>query len=216
MARETSRTGPKYYYRNATPVTAAPYTLSVWFYSTNRSTNQNLFCLNRQGAATDSAGLGLVPSPSSATLNFFSTAGGVNAASAASSNTYSLDSWQHACGVAASATDRKSYLNGDTANKGTSTTNSAPSSLNRVSIGVWFGQAPFDQLNGGLAECAIWDVALTEPEVVSLSKGMSASRIRPQNLKFYFPGIRNVVDLKDAAAMISVGTPGVIAHPRIY
>lgn len=215
MARETSQSPQRYYYRDSTPVTAAPYTLATWFYSTDRSSNQNAFCINQQGAFQNSVGLSLAPSPSSAVLNFFSAAGGVGV-DAITSNTYSLNTWQHVCGVAASATDRKSYLNGDTANKGTSTTSSIPSSLNRVSIGLWFGSGAFDMVKGGIAECAIWDVALTEPEVVSLSKGMSASRVRPQNLKFYFPGIRNVVDLKNAAAITSVGSPGVIAHPRIY
>ena len=215
MARETNPVGPKYYYRDSTPVTAAPYTLSVWFYSTSRSLNQNALCINRQGSAADSVGLGLSPSPGAANINFFSAAGGVGA-NALSGNTYSLNAWQHGCGVAASTTDRKSYLNGDTANKGTSTASSVPSSLNRVSIGLWFGSGPFDQVNGGIAECAIWNVALTEPEVVSLSKGIAANRVRPQSLVFYFPGIRNVVDLKNAAAITSMGSPGVIAHPRIY
>lgn len=215
MARETNVSPQRYYYRDSTPVTAAPYTLAIWFYSTSRSLNQNALCINRQGSSTDSVGLALGPSPGPATLNFFSASGGVGV-NAITSNSYSLNAWQHVCGVATSSTDRKSYLNGDTANKGTSTTSSVPSSLNRVSLGLWFGSGAFDQVVGGIAEAAIWDVALTEPEVVSLSKGMAASRIRPQNLQFYFPGVRNVVDLKNAAAITSVGSPGVIAHPRIY
>ena len=215
MARETNPVGPKYYYRDSTPVTAAPYTLSCWFYSTSRSSNQNAFCINRQSSSTDSVGLSLGPSPGPAALNFFSASGGVGV-DAITSNSYSLNAWQHVCGVATSSTDRKSYLNGDTANKGTSTTSSVPSSLNRVSLGLWFGSGAFDQVVGGIAECAIWSVALTEPEVVSLSKGISANRVRPQSLVFYFPGIRNVVDLKNAAAITSIGSPGVIAHPRIY
>jgi hypothetical protein len=215
MARETAQSPSRYYYRNASPITAAPYTIASWAYSTNRSISQNVFCINRQGQNNDSLGLVLVASPNPAVVDFFSVSGGVGR-TAKTVNTYSLNTWQHVCGVAASATDRKVYLNGDTSNKGTSTDSSVPNSLNRVTLGAWFGSAVGDRVVGGIAECALWNVALTEGEVVSLSTGMAASRIRPQSLVFYFPGIREVIDLKNSSAITSVGTPGVIAHPRIY
>lgn len=41
--------------------------------------------------------------------------------------------------------------------------------------------------NGRIAEVAIWDVALSDAELVALSKGANPVTIRPDHLKGYFP-----------------------------
>jgi hypothetical protein len=212
MARETA--SGKYYYRNTTPITAAPYTISAWAYTTSATTNQNAFVINRAGDGGNSLGLTL-KGGSGGPLDFFSAQSG-STSTAFTSNAFTVNAWNHCCGVASSSTNRTSYLNGNTASKGTSTTSSVPASLDRVTIGVFFGSGTGDPLIGGVCECALWNVALNESEVVSLSKGISADKIRPQSLVFYFPGIREVIDRKDSSAITSVGAPGVIAHPRIY
>lgn len=213
MARETG-TG-KYYYRNSSPVTAAPYTISAWAYPTSSTANQNIFAINRQGTNSDYAGLALNGAAAGDPLNFYSGQSGT-ALSANTANTYNVNSWNHCCGVASSSTDRKSYLNGDTANRGSSTGSSVPSTLNRVTLGAFLGSSVGEPLFGGVAECALWSVALTEAEVVSLSKGVSPLKVRPQSLVFYAPLWRDVVDLKNSAAFTIVGTPVATAHPRIY
>ena len=213
MARETA--SGKYYYRNATPITAAQYTIAAWAYTTSATANQNVFTICRAGRNTDFIGLTLNGAIAGDFMDFYSDQTGT-VRSCITANSYTANAWNHCCGVAASSTDRKSYLNGDTANKGTSTLSSVPSLIDRVAIGTWFGSVADSQLFGGICECALWNAALTEPEVVALSKGVAANRIRPQSLRFYFPGVRNVVDLRDASAIISVGSPGVIAHPRLY
>jgi hypothetical protein len=212
MALETT-TG-KYYYRNESPVTAPALTMSAWAYTTSSTANQNAFVLNSQSAGS-AFGLSLEGAVIGDPLNFYCF--NTTVRSAQTANAFTANAWNHCCGVAASTTDRKSYLNGNTANRGTSTASEVPSAINRVSIGTYFGSTTVDSpLLGGVAECAIWNVALNEDEIVALSKGMSANRIRPQSLVFYLPGIRNVIDLKKETAITSVGSPGVIAHPRIY
>ena len=213
MARETA--SGKYYYRNTTPITAAPYTISAWAYTTSSNTNQDVFVINRAGDGNNSLGLTLKGGLPGTPLDFFS-AGSGDAQHAYTTNAFTTNAWNHCCGVVASSTSRFSYLNGYTANRGSSSASSTPQLLDRVSIGLWFGNSAAGFLIGGICECALWNVALNESEVVSLSKGISANKIRPQSLVFYFPGIREVIDLKDSSAITSVGTPGVIAHPRIY
>ncbi len=43
-----------------------------------------------------------------------------------------------------------------------------------------------------IAEVAFWNVLLSEDEMRALGKGMKPSQIRPDNLKIYVPGIRNI------------------------
>lgn len=211
MGRETT-TG-KYYFRNTAPVTAPPFTMSAWGYSTSLTAGQNVLVLNSQSTGA-AFGLSLEGNVAGDPLNFYAFQTTVR--NAQTSNSFNSNAWNHCCGVATSTTDRKSYLNGNTASSGSSTASEVPTNINRTSIGTYYGTIVDSPLLGGVAECAIWNAALTQAEVVALSKGMSAKLVRPQSLVFYFPGIRAVVDLKNAAAITSIGSPGVIAHPGIY
>ena len=46
--------------------------------------------------------------------------------------------------------------------------------------------------NGYVAECAIWNTVLTASEINTLYNGIPANNIRPQNLTFYAPLIRDL------------------------
>ena len=46
--------------------------------------------------------------------------------------------------------------------------------------------------NGCIAECAIWNTVLTASEINTLYNGIPADKIRPQNLTFYAPLIRDL------------------------
>lgn len=71
-------------------------------------------------------------------------------------------------------------------------------------------------MNGLLAECAIWSVALTDDEINSLAKGFKPSRIRPQSLVFYAPLVRAAIDVRQGLALTPVNSPTVADHPRVY
>jgi hypothetical protein len=91
-----------------------------------------------------------------------------------------------------------------------------PESLNRILIGAnWFG-ALQNYANAIIAEVGIWNVALTAAEVASLAKGVTCNKIRPQNLVFYAPLIRNLQDTKGGRIITPVNSPIVAAHPRVY
>lgn len=70
--------------------------------------------------------------------------------------------------------------------------------------------------NGYVAECALWNTALTDAEIESLAKGFSPRRIRPQSLVFYAPLLRNLQDLRQGLALTAVNSPTVASHPRVY
>jgi len=67
-----------------------------------------------------------------------------------------------------------------------------------------------------IAEVGIWNAALTQPEIASLAKGMTCDKIRPQNLVFYTPLVRDLIDQKGGLVITNNNAATVAAHPRIY
>ena len=132
-------------------------------------------------------------------------------ASATSSASYTTNTWNMATAVGTSATSRTVYLNAG--NAGTQTTSRTPTTPDRVCIG--FSRiSGIDSSNyeGYLAEVAIWNVTLTTDELSSLYTGTKANQIRPQNLKFYMPLVRNIYD---ATASTTSITSGFTANPEV-
>lgn len=136
-------------------------------------------------------------------------------AEAQSTTSYSANTWHHVCGVFASNTSRTIYLDG--AGSATNTTSLTPTLIDIVTIAAARKSGNVDNyLNGSLAEVAIWNAALTEPEAKSLSAGMSPKLVRPQSLVLYVPLIRSPQDQKAALAFTTQGSPTVATHPRVY
>jgi hypothetical protein len=132
-------------------------------------------------------------------------------ASASSSASYTTNTWNMATAVGTSATSRTVYLNA--ANSGTQTTSRTPTTPDRVCIGFKRASgSDFPTMEGYIAEVAIWNDTLTTDELTSLYRGTKASQIRPQNLKFYMPLVRNIYD---ATASTTSITSGFTANPEV-
>jgi hypothetical protein len=121
--------------------------------------------------------------------------------------------------VFASSTSRTAYINGGSS--GTNTTSVVPSLLNRTNIGVQFlqnagGTSGISFANGRVAECGIWNAALTAAEVASLAKGMTCDKVRPQSLVFYAPLVRDLIDQKGGLTITNNNGATVANHPRVY
>jgi len=110
---------------------------------------------------------------------------------ASSASDYSARVWQHVAGVCASTVSRQAFLDGvgGTVN----TASRTPSSVDRIRIGEWTStwSRPFD---GEIAECAIWNVALSAGEIAAMSNGLSPILIRPESLVSYYPLVRDYID----------------------
>ena len=99
----------------------------------------------------------------------------------------SNDTWHHVLVVFNSTTDRRVYLDG--ANKGTdaNTCNSAPGGAEDIGIGCRFPTGtPSLFFDGRLAEVAIWDVALSDANAVTLAGDNFASTVEAGNLLEYW------------------------------
>lgn len=192
-------------------VTAYPFTMSCWFYADSLSAARTLMCVGPTSAAAAQQRIYAL----STEVGANSEGGGTNA-SAVTTTAPSTSVWSHAAGVFASATDRRAFLNGGS--KGTNTTSvTFSTALNRTLIGVRLRSNTYAQgMDGKIAECAIWDTDLTDDEVASLAKGVRADLIRPQNLAFYAPIIRETIDVVGALAPTTNGTPAVYQHPKRY
>jgi hypothetical protein len=124
------------------------------------------------------------------------------------------DIWWNALGLYASTTSRKAYANTTagaevTTSRNVTGVNSLVIGRRGNNIGVSF--------TGKLAEFAIWNVALTDAEINSLSQGFKPSRIRPQSLLYYVPLVRNVQELYSGIPFTASATaPTVFDHPRVY
>ena len=96
------------------------------------------------------------------------------------------------------------------------TTDLTPTGINELLIGARrFSGAVGLYFDGSIAEAAIWNAALTDDEILSLAKGFTPDQIRPQNLVFYAPLIRELQDLRGGLTITNNNGATVSNHPRV-
>jgi hypothetical protein len=120
---------------------------------------------------------------------------------------------QAAAGVFDSTTSRVAYFNATAS--AVNTTSVSPTGMDNVNIGTRWYSTLAGYFPGLISEAAIWNVALTQAEITSLSKGFKPTRIRPQNLVFYAPLVRGLQNLK-GGVLTNNNTATVANHPRVY
>jgi hypothetical protein len=195
-------------------LTAAPLTFSAMANVDNVTTRFVIVSLSDSNTQVDHFVITMAGQVAGDPVEMFSQSS-IGAGTAPTTTGFSASTWNHVAGSTASATERAAYLNG--ASKGTNATNITPGGVKATSIGrLWRPIASNAFTDGRIAEVAIWNVALTDDEIVSLSKGFKPYRIRPQSLRFYAPLIRNVQDLSRSLALTNNNGATVARHPRVY
>ena len=187
-----------------------PFTISCQFNPTNITQNMVLAAISDSTGANRAVmvlGGALAGDP----IRIDVLGGGAADSTAA----FTANAWQHACGVWTSTTSRTVYLNGG--NSSTSTVSVVQQITDRVIIGMRTSSSVNGLFMDGLiAEVGIWNAALTAAEIASLAKGMTCDKIRPQNLVFHAPLVRDLIDAKGGRAITNNNGAAVAAHPRIY
>jgi hypothetical protein len=115
--------------------------------------------------------------------------------SAIGTTSLTLNTWFHVCGVILynSGTQTYSeiiYTNGGDKQSHTNTggTPTSPPTAFNTTAGLLKRDATGELFWGGsLADCAIWNVQLTDFEILALSKGARPYTIRPGNVKIWWP-----------------------------
>jgi len=206
----------------STPVVGAPMTLFAWTNNTGdtggatggthiaisvgdrNAEDRNAIFLYNFTTGTDAA-----------TAFSRQSSGGVNQRSELTISALTLNTWKPLTGVFASTSSRRVYYDGLIGNNQTTTV--APANVDSIMIGARFGTSVGAFFKGRLAECAIWDVALTSIEIIALESGIIPLKIRPSALKFYAPLIDNTNDIVGGRIMTAQGgSRKSIYHPRIY
>jgi hypothetical protein len=194
----------------STPVTAAPMTLACWFNSDSATVAQRL--IEVRLSTTNYFSLGIRGQDAGDPVAIVISQGGAAEITRTTSG-YSANTWHHACGVFTSTTSRAVYLDGGSSATGTGTR--SPDTPNQIQIGIFAGDN-VQYFDGRMAEVGIWNTDLTASEVLSLSRGMTCDKVRPQSLVAYFPLVRNLVELKGGLTITNNNTATVAAHPRVY
>jgi hypothetical protein len=186
-------------------------TFACWARPTNSpGVWRNLIVSDASPLTTSENSLGLGFNPSGK-LTAYSFVEPSTSFESQSSTIYSANNWYHCAGIWPSNSSRTSYLNGVASTAASGTANIAPTV---IWIGAFSGVA--DRFTGQIAEVGIWNTALTAAEIASLAKGMTCDKIRPQNLVFYAPLVRNLIDQKGGLVITNNNAATVANHPRVY
>ena len=182
MSRNFASASSQYMEASSAVATTHPLTISSWYKPTNHAANQTVGgCFDTTAQSRFS-----VEFRTGQIFRANYNAGG-SGQIATGTATVSDGVWAHVCAVFASTTSRSIYTNG--ADKQTNANSLSENNIHNVTtIGAAHpstGVAVF--ANADIAEFAMWIVALTDDEVLSLAKGVSPLRIRPQSLRLYVP-----------------------------
>ena len=222
MAYEFVKASSQYLQAPSAVVTAAPLTMACWFYmdmdNTIANTLMSITNAGTQGSVTRFSMFAAGNIAGDPVRIIASNTSGQNGTADTTSG-FSNNTWTHACGVFASSTSRTAYINAGSS--ATNTTSIIPTLLEKTNIGVQFLQAAGGTTgtafaNGRIAECGIWDAALTAAEIASLAKGMTCDKVRPQSLVFYAPLVRDLIDQKGGLAITNNNGATASNHPRVY
>jgi hypothetical protein len=211
MARNFTAASSQYLTTISTPVSSGPFTISAFgtiaatagvkTILSIESGNSNIL---HQLYVTSAARLGFDQVGSSGYSNL-----------AVNSPLISVNTFFHAAAVVNSQTSRSLFLNGSS--KTSNSTNVGTTSVNRINIGSrYFAGSLGGYQNGLIAEVGIWNADLTTEEIESLAKGMTCDKVRPQNLVFYAPLVRELIDQKGGLTITNNNSATVANHPRVY
>lgn len=216
MARYFISASTQYLTNGNALITSVPFTFACWFNpsAAGVGTERGLMSVNVSGSADNVWLLGI--NTSNQILARVRT---TTQAASTTTATVATGVWQHAAYVTSTNASRFAYLNGVAAVE--NTTSRTPAGMNQTYIGrnVSLG-AGIDLMNGGMAEAGIWNIALTTPDILQLSKGASPILIRPANLVAYIPlwGYANPEQdwWKNKREFVLTGSPGKTEHPLIF
>lgn len=193
-------------------VTAVPCTLACWFNLDNATANHTLLSVSASGATNARFALLAAGGAAGDPIRAAAQAGGTVAQ--ANAGTFLASTWHHGCAVFSTNSNRIVYFDGTTSGNNTTAVTPSSAAFNRTDVGTqWVDQARGNYADGKIAEAAIWNVALTSAEIISLSLGLKPSLVRPQSLVFYSPLIREVIDYARSLSLTTNSTT-VADHSR--
>jgi hypothetical protein len=148
-----------------------------------------------------------------------SSAAGGTTTGAISTTGLTAGVWGHACCTfgPTTGTDRAAYANGG--GKATNTTNRAPAGIDTFAVGRHSVLTPGSYFDGIIAEVGLWNVQLTDAEVLALARGAHPLSIRSASLVGYWPlwgtSSPEVDYTRNGNDLTVNGSPAVAAHAPV-
>jgi hypothetical protein len=214
MARNFIEASNEYLSNASSPVSAVPVTLSCWVKAGDIVDTEIFFGVFHSSTANNYLALQVTSTDSKLWAVSRSDVDGQD--NSLSTVAMTQDVWQHCGGVFATTTSRFAYLDGTEATENTNTNNPA---LNRTAIGCnWRSTGPDTFADADIAECAIWNVALTAAEMEILASGVSPLKVRPASLVYYCPVHGNLSPEPEYIGGLDMTvnvTPTKSEHPRV-
>ena len=216
MARAFDGTAD-YLSRTGAVVTGEPLTMACWFRTTDLTATRTMIGLGNNGASgfwrmyfSGTAGDTVVAQKQSD-----AAAGG---AGAAATGSVADAGWHHGAVRFTNDTSREAALNGSFGSA--ETTNTADPSVDFTSVGSLLRSTAASFWQGDIAEVGIWNVALTNSEVVTLASGFSPLLVRPQALVSYWPlfgragAAGDEEDWAGGLTLTQTSSPALADHPN--
>lgn len=168
------------------PVTNYPFTLSCWINIDVDNVNHTVFGFGDSATNTQDVAYLQLGDNSGAQANISIWTGGAAQVANMGATRVSTGTWTHIAATAASTTSRQCFQDGVAGTEDTDTL-AFPSSVDQITIGAQADSSVQNNLDGKIAECALWDVALTDDEMKALAGGVPANMIRRTALVGYWP-----------------------------
>lgn len=171
---------------------AVPFSWAAWCWTANSLNAKTIISIGDKDSATSYHALILQGSGAGQTVRASSHDGSTGNADTSAS--YPTSEWFHACGVHASGSSRKAYVNGG--NVGSDNAPIAPAAPDRVILGSTADLTPLAYYQGIMAEVAIWDIALSEDQILALSYGARPLSVSGESIVAYWP-LMHLSNLRD-------------------
>jgi len=180
-------------------------TVSAWFRPT--SITDATICALWEDAGTDQQFLVSSGSDGSLIFAVFTTTARV---ASTATGLLTVNTWSHLA-LVYNGTNIRGFVDGvkrtsDVSGSGGLKTRTGP-------FGIGARQAGNQPSTGATGEAAVWRSALADDEIISLSKGFPAFRIRKPDVEVSL--IRDVTS-REGYTITTVGAPTVFPHPRTY
>lgn len=155
MARLFDDAQDEYLSRNQAVLAGTPLAMVCWWKGDDTSHSHSLMSI-ADDSANDNRFTLYAHDTGPGHIAAWSVQQGVGAPAGTTAK-WPVDTWCHVCGIWATPTDRRCFLNGGS--KGTNTTNLTPANLDRTVIAAQFITEFVSFASGAIAEAAIWDLS---------------------------------------------------------
>ena len=181
MSRNSNRNSVNVFQSSNPPVTTTPLTLACWYKPASVAHSSQML-INLRVAAENTAHRYSIEITTDKLWALVRDATQFGLANILTPSMV-VNTWYHCVGIFTSSTLRRAVLDGDWANSATDSNNRSPDPSDQIQIGRRHNvNTPVD---GSIEDVAIWNAALNQADVELLATGVSPTRVKRQNLKYY-------------------------------